>query len=482
MDQPAPTASRPSRALLFIALALFLAGLVVAIIAVVYRPDYVVLAGMDDAELRWFRPRIDRFAEEHHVRLALVPWKDAASLTRALRDDAHRPHPRVLLAEAPDEALAGLADSSAILALPGALGDERYAALADRFHALALASGKVAGTPYALPARVTTLCLYYSKAHVADAHAHWAEHRAQIESWLKEANGVGLPGDFTFEEEPSQWDSYDVFVAAAYWAMQEDGGVKVARLAHVVAPPGGLAFDLSSRAFAMGAQGDELLAVGGDRLADALAWESVLFAHGLYHPAMVREHWTAHDIAAAVAQGQVWMAFLDPRDVFRLHGLPGQDGFVKDAADLGVAPMPRGESLLMERRSPARWGDPLAARGGLGWVVPAHCPDHALAADLLRALSDEAASTEAATTLGWFPPYADTPGQLDLVYRDPHLFEIGRVALRQAYDFGRPLPGSPRASAAAAALNALWEQAAVRDHVTAPLALEEALRRAMPRD
>jgi len=54
------------------------------------------------------------------------------------------------------------------------------------------------------------------------------------------------------------------------------------------------------------------------------------------------------------------------------------------------------------------------------------------------------------------------------------------VASRQAFEFGRALPASPHWPASEAALAAVWEQACVRDQLTAPIALEEALRQAAP--
>jgi hypothetical protein len=466
--------------LLGVAAALFLAGFGLIVYVVVHRPDYVVLTGMDEAELRWFRPRMERFAEDHHVKLAVLAWSDADGLARLLAADRRREHPRVLLAEVPSERLAALAESSAFLPLATVLGESELQDLARRFHPPALADGRVASKALALPARLTTLCLYYSKAHVADAYAHWTTVRPQVDAWLKEVNGYGLPEDFRIEPDPAQWDTYDLFVAAAYWAATPEAGMKVPRVAHVVAPPHALVFDVASRAYAMGSQGDELLLVGGDRLSDALAWEALYFRHGLYHPGMTREHWTARDVEAAIAQGQVWMDMLDPRDVFRLRGLPGQDAFVKDASDIGVAPMPRGESLLLERKDPARAGDPWAARGGTGWAAPATCPDRALAGKLLAALADEGTVADAATTLGWLPPFADTPQQIGTLYKDATSTDIGRVASRQAFEFGRALPASPHWPASEAALAAVWEQACVRDQLTAPIALEEALRQAAP--
>src|SRR5436190_2118344 len=88
----APTPAGPSRALLGVALVFLLAGLGLTLYAVVHRPDYVVLVGLDKAEVRWLQPRMDKFAEAHHVRIALRPWADRAELLRLLaRDRSSKP-------------------------------------------------------------------------------------------------------------------------------------------------------------------------------------------------------------------------------------------------------------------------------------------------------------------------------------------------------------------------------------------------------
>ncbi len=435
MESPAPstgTASPPpappSRLLLGLALVFFLGGLALTLYAVVHRPDYVVLVGMDKAELRWFQPRMEKFGERHHARIAVQAYGDHAELARLLAKDRASGHARILVADVPFDRVVSLVDSAAILPLGKLKSLGRVDDLIASFPSFALASARVGGHAYVLPSRLRTECLYYSKAHVADAYAHWQAARPQIESWLKDANGRGLPSDFSFDDDPAKWDSYDVFVAAAYWAT------------HVAAPDEALALDLATRAYAMGAGNGDLLDANGDRLGDALAWESVFFKHGLYHPGMMKERWTAAAVLDAVAQGQVWMAMLDPRDIMRLRGLPGQDGYVKDPADLGVAPMPRGQSLLLYKNDPAHGGGPWAARSGFGWGVPASCPDQGLAAALLRDLTSEETATDAAQAVGWLPPRAAVEGDLDVIYRDRRRFDIARIAARQLLDYGRSLP------------------------------------------
>jgi len=466
----------PSRFLLGLALLFFIGGAALTLYAVLHRPDYVVLVAMDKAEVRWFQARMQKFGDDHHARIAVQAWSDRAELARLLARDRAQRHPRILLADVPFDRVVALADSGAILQLAHVKPLGKIDALLSTYLPFALAPARVAGRLYVVPSRLRTECLYYSKAHVADAYAHWQDARPQIEEWLKAANGRGLPSDFTFDANPALWDSYDVFVAAAYWATRPDrAGMKVARVAHVVAPEEALALDLASRADVMDAGNAELLDVDGERLGDALAWESMFFAHGLYHPAMLKERWTASAVLDAVAQGQVWMATLEPRDLLRLRGLPGQDPYVKDASDIGVALFPRGESLLLMRNDPARRGDPRAARTGYGWGVPASCPDPALAAQLLGDLTSEETTADLAQSLGWLPPRNGVEGDLDVLFRDKRSYEIALVGAHQLVAYGRSLPESPRWAEAQGALARLWEKTCVREQKTAPRDLAQAM-------
>jgi len=70
------------RLLIGFAAVLFLAGFVVAVIAVLYRPQRIVLVGMDAHETAWLSRSLKSFADAHHANLKYVPYRDAA---RALR-------------------------------------------------------------------------------------------------------------------------------------------------------------------------------------------------------------------------------------------------------------------------------------------------------------------------------------------------------------------------------------------------------------
>jgi len=470
------------RLLIGFAAVLFLAGFVVAVIAVLYRPQRTVLVGMDAHETAWLSHALKQYADRHHANLRFVSYRDAAQFDSLLAADrAARTH-KIVLAETPLERMAALADSNAVIPLRELKGVGDLGVLLADFTAESVGPTRVAGRVCFLPSRVTTLCLAYSSARVADAVAHGEEMRSLVEGWLRQANGTGLPADFHLEADPADWDSYDLLLVAAYWANQPFIDGTAPRVAHAAAPSNALGFDLAARSFSMGADVDQVLALDGFGVRDALAWESLWFEHGLYANDMVAARWTPDDIAREMAAGRIWLATLEPSAVLRLHGLAADSAsavpMAPRAADIALSRLPRGVSLELRNRFPERAGDPWSARGGSWWGVPRTSPDPKLAIGLVRAMTTPEFQAEAMRTLGWMPTRKDLVDGLGNIFTVKDEYELARQAVRQLYPFGRPLPNSARWPAASAALARAWEDACVTRHATAPIELAETLRRA----
>jgi len=465
------------RLLMRLAAGLFFAGFVVAVAAVLVRPERVVLIGMDAREADWYRGSLKVFLDQHHANLKFVAYDSAAQFDSLLAADHRSRSPRIVLVEAPMDRLAALVDSGAVRPLRSLPGLQEPAPFLAPFADAARGPAILGGTAYFIPSRLTTVCLCYSKARVADAVAHASEARPSVEAWLRDANGIGLPADYRLEDDPSQWDSYDLLMVAAYWASSPFVDGTAPRVAHVTAPPSALAFDLAARAFSMGAQGDAVLALDGFGVRDALAWESLFFAHGLYDTAMVSGAWNEEQVAAGVATGRIWLATLEPATILRLHGLAGAPSHAHPVnSDIGLARMPRGVSLELAKRHPERSGDPWSARGGHWWAVPTKSPDPTLALAIVRRSTTPEFQVDAARALGWLPTRKDLVDDLVGIYRDPEEYELARQAARQLHDFGRSLPNTARWNASAAAFAAAWSDACVRRHFMKPLELAEALR------
>jgi hypothetical protein len=464
-----------SKRLLFgFAAVLFLAGFVVAVIAVLYRPQRLVLVGTDPRETAWLSGAVAKWAEQNHANLKFVPYRSPAEFDSLLAADTKH---AILLAEVPFDRLALLAAKDQVLPLGKLKGVGDPAEALEPFADAATGPASIAGRAYFFPSRLSTLCLAYSNARVADAVAHASEVRSMVEGWLRD----GLPQNYQLEPDPADWDSYDLLMVGAYWANQPFIDGTRARVAHATSP-GALGFDLAARAYSYGAQTDEVLALDGFGVRDALAWESLWLEHGLYDSSMVAERWTPEDVARQVAKGRIWMATLDPSVILRLHGLKADSASAFEqvhAADIGLARMPRGVSLELRNKYPERTGDPWSARGGYWWGVPKTSPDPRLAVHLVHAMTTAEFQAEAIRMLGWMPTRKDLVDGLGNVLTQQDEYDLARRAARQLYTFGRPLPNNARWPQASEGFARAWETACVSRHERAPLALAETLRQSL---
>jgi len=474
---PPPPPSR--RGLLLVAMGLLAAGLAVALVAVFYRPDYVVLVPFDEPEEAWFRARIADFAEKHHVRLTTRAYANEDELERLVRAETLERKRRVLVALAPRAALAPLSEDDLVLPTDDVRGTPRARALAAAMapEAIAPAAARGGGLRF-VPASISTPLLFYSRARVAEAVAGWESDRARIDAALRRAGGSGLPQQYRLEADPNDWDTFDIAVLAAWWADRPYDGLRGPRIAHA-AIGDAATVDLATRAFSQGVTAADLLDLDAVQLRDALAWESVFFAAGWYHPGMMKQNWEPNGLLSAAAQGQVFLGWLDMPRLFRLHGTgaPGLEGVLKDPADLGVARVPRGVSLDLAKSLPARGGDSRAALDGSWWTVPRTTPDAPLAFELVELLSGREFQADWARAFGRLPARRDLLAELDLLFETDWQFTIARIAKKQALDRGRTQPGTIRWRNNGRALVAAWREMCVEKETTNLLALGMALER-----
>ncbi len=477
---PEATPAPPSRrGLLLVAMGLLFAGLAVALTALLYRPDYVVLVPFDAIEEGWFRTRIADFAEKHHVRLTTRAYKDVDELERLLRAESLERKRRVMVALAPRAALAGLEGEDMVLPVDDVGGPVRAKRLAATMAPAALAPAAARGGDLRfVPASISTPLLYYSRARVAEIVADWEADRGRIDAAIRRAGGSGLPPQYRLEADPDDWDTFDIAVLGAAWAARPYDGLTGPRIAHA-ATGDAATVDLATRAFAQGVTAADLVDLDAIELRDALAWESVCFGAGWYHPAMTKENWAPDDLLSATAQGQVFLGWLDMPHLFRLHGTgtPGLEGFLEDPADLGVARVPRGVSLDLDQSLPARGGDPLAAIDGLWWAVPRTAPDAPLAVELVTMLSEREFQADWARAFGRLPARRDLLAELDILFESEWQFAIARTAKKQALDGGRAQPGTLRWRNNGRALVTTWREVCVEQRNADPYAIGIALAR-----
>jgi ABC-type glycerol-3-phosphate transport system substrate-binding protein len=457
-DAKATPAPPSRRVLLAVALALLAAGFTIAMIALFRRPGYVVLVRMDVTEESWFRTHIEEFAQQHRVRLTTQAYRTTDELERLLAAEHLARKPRIVLVQTPQDMLSPLVEGGIMRPLTDVVGAQRLDRTFAQFVPEAVTPAHLNSKPYYFPGTLTAPLLFYSRARVAEAAEHWESVRDRVDGWLKQANGHGLPAGYSFEANPNEWDSYDLAVAAAYWASKPFDGFQTPRVAHRARREPGTAMDLAGMVYRMGGVNENLLALDGPPLWDAFAWESFLLEHGLYHPAMIRESWDAGDLHTAIAQGQLFLCLLDQPDLFLLHGTgaSGSDGLLRNAADMGVSRVPRGASLEQTRGTPSRAGNPYSVRSGTWWGIPVSSPDAPLGLNLAEHVTSVSFQTEASRAFGHFPTRRQLAQSLDELFREDWMYDVARISRRQIFDLGRALPLSPRWRKLQAVLVASW--------------------------
>lgn len=206
--------------------------------------------------------------------------------------------------------------------------------------------GKVDGKRYYVPRKFETRIMVYRKSKVAEVYAQWRKNREEIDAAFKKLNGHGLPATYMLEEDPNEWDYYDVFVVGWMWAQSAYNGEKIGRVAHRGMKYAGTALRIIDRVFQCGGDSSDVISMRGDAVVDAFHWEAVYAAAGIYNPKMWEQQWSGTGIWQGFADEQVFLSFMTQLDCFFIHGTgrDGLHGYLQDPDDMGVAIMPRGFS------------------------------------------------------------------------------------------------------------------------------------------
>jgi hypothetical protein len=309
------------RLLIGFAAVLFLAGFVVAVIAVLYRPQRIVLVGMDAHETAWLSHALKEYADRHRANLRFVPYRDAAQFDSLLAADRARARYKIVLAETPLERLASLADSNAVIPLRELKGVGDLGVLLADFTAETVGPTAVGGPRLLPPVAGHALCLGVLErarrrppSRTARRCARWsragcARRTARAARRLPprgRPRGVGqlrpAAGRSVLANQP--------FI---------DGTAPRVR---TPPRPRTRSASTSPRALSRWARTSTRCSRStASACATHSAWESLWFEHGLYANDMVAARWTPDDIAREMAAGRIWLATLEPSSVLRLHGL-----------------------------------------------------------------------------------------------------------------------------------------------------------------
>ncbi|MCU0608213.1 MAG: extracellular solute-binding protein [Chitinispirillaceae bacterium] len=397
---------------------------------------------MDDQE-KYFRTQvIPPFEKLNHAKIEVIHYDNADSLASYLA----RYKGSVGLVKVPFDLRTTLHQQRTFIPLDVFLKPEEIAQFKSDY--LLTNLGAYEDRPCLIPRKFETRIMVYSKSKVAAAVAAWRPYKLEIDAEMKQYNGFGLPADFFLETNPSEWDYYDFFVVGWIWAHTPYDGKASGRIGLRGKRYSGTWLGIVDRIYQLGGDSAAVMDIAGDAVVDAMHWEAVYAASGVYNANMWEKGWSGADIWQAFADGEVFLSFMTQLDCFFLHGT-GRDnleGYFRNPRDMGFALMPRACSVVLNAENvPVRQGKRSVTTGGWWWGIPATAPDPQTAFKLASHITSTGSQIQECTRFGMIPVRKDVLSDMTMMFGGTWITEVYNVSFQQLMENGyTTLPGDHR--------------------------------------
>jgi serine/threonine protein kinase/ABC-type glycerol-3-phosphate transport system substrate-binding protein len=356
------------------------------------RPRLGVMLRMMTAQEDWIRNEVlTPYGEAAGWDVAISRYRSVQDVEAALRAD-----PSISLVKVEQTMLRPLAQADLIVPLDVYLKDRGRAAelkeMVAAFEPEALALGMVPDHVelrlYGLPRKLETSVMIYRRSKVKEAAEKWTADRERLEDQLARLVGHGLPRGYRLEENPSEWDLYDVLVAGYYWARAPERTRTEPRLMNRSYAYVGTFNHLYDELSSLTTEPKPELELS-ESMIDLFEWEALMRELGLYQEKMFVEEEvvTGRVVQDAMARGDIYLT--------RMHSLGIKllfdDATEEVKSDLGVALLPLGVSLQLDSEgAPARIGSRRAAVSSWFWAIPKSAPHPEEGYQLARHLTSKA--------------------------------------------------------------------------------------------
>ncbi len=394
-----------------------------------------MLVAMNRDQQTFFQNKIlPQFERQNRCRIQIVTIKDSQSVEQAL---AGAPADLGLV-KIPFSDSRTMAQSKKLTALDTLLP---YSGFKNLDQELLLTSlGKFEGKQFFIPRKFETRLIVYRKSKVNEALSSWRQLKSLIDNSLKKVNGFGLPANYILEDNPEQWDFYDIFVLGWFWGSREYNGKLSPRIGHPVIDDKGLALRQVDHVVQFGADSTAILHMRGESVCDMLHWEAVYSALGIYNPQMWKQNWGKSDLWEAFGKDEIFLSYLSQGDCFYIHGT-AQDsifGFLDDPEDMGVATLPRACSVELDSRGmPLREGTKSVMTGGWWWGVPASSPNPVLSIKLADYLSCNQVQMKECASFGMIPVRKDVLSFMPIMFGDGWVTQVYNTSFHQLMNNGQ---------------------------------------------
>lgn len=392
-----------------------------------YRMD--VLVQMIDAQEKYFRSNIIApFQKENNAGIKVIDYGSVDSLEYAMikyRDS-------VGLVKIPFDKSRSLMNEKHLIPLDSFLTPQEIASFKDKY--LLTSLGESNGKQFLIPRKFETRIMVYCRSKVLDAVSMWRKYADQIDSTLQHYNSYGLPSTYILEDDPEKWDYYDIFVVGWIWAHSLYNGELRPRVGLRGRRYSGTALTIIDRICQLNGDSTAIMSLKGDAVYDAMHWEAVYAAAGIYNPDMWEKSWSGSGVWQGFAEGTVFLSFMTQLDCFFLHGT-GRDsinGYFKDPDDMGVATMPQGCSVELDAMgAPLRNGKKSITTGGWWWGIPRGCPDVREAYKLASYITSTTSQVQECSRFGMIPVRKEILSDMMMLFGGGWISEIYDVSFRQ---------------------------------------------------
>ena len=388
----------------------------------------VLIKMIKDQEDYFRQSVIPGFDKEHHGRTLVEPYTSTDSIEFEMNKRAATAG----LVKVPFDKAPQLVREGRIKALDDFLAPAQIAEFNNDYLLTSLA--KYNDKHYYVPRKFETRIMVYCKSKVSDALASWRKFKPAADSALKAVNGYGFPSAYALEEDPNQWDYFDIFMVGWVWSHTPYGGVYAPRIAHRGMRYSGTSLGLVDMAFQCRGDSTDVLSMRGDALTDVFFWESLYAWGGIFTPRMWTEAWSGTGIWKGIKEGAVYLSFMTQLDCFFIHGTgrDGLEGYLDDPDDMGVAVMPQGCSVELDKNgSPVRRGVRSITTGGWWWGIPAKAANPAVSYALARYITSNENQIQESNRFGMIPVRKDILSDISMMFGGAWIKQVYRISFQQ---------------------------------------------------
>ena len=397
-----------------------------------------ILIRMMDTQDQWFRNRIIPAAEkELGVKINAITYNRLSDIEEMVRLEKKSGKHTIALIKTEMSQVRTMVRLGYVLPLNDIIDPVKLKKEMAEYSDNAVNFATINGKVYYVPRKLETNTFLYKKSKLKEAINRWPLLAKQINEMFKKHNGYGLPSDYELETDPGLWDWYDLAVVSFCWSHTKgEFGLTMPRMVHRGRNYGGTTIELLTKLYQINGSNKDILAMDTQPVLDLFEWESFYVENNLYNNSMWIQRWSGGDIWGGFASGQVYGAFMHQVDAFSIH-----ERYLKDPLDLGVAIMPGGASMELDKKGkPVRLGGHVSNFAGWWWGIPVTTPDAKLSYDIARFITSYKIHLEECLKFGMIPIRKDISEKIDKKMLEPWKRNILKTAMLQYASGTRVLP------------------------------------------